>query len=344
MKKFLIILLLFFMIGCSKQEKIPLITESKYKVTESDSSFEPINTSITISAVGDCTIGSDDNFGYARSFHNRYDLESGNKEYFFDGVKSVLETDDLTIANLETTFTSATSRMVKKFNFKGPKEYAQILPAGSVEIVNIANNHIYDYKEVGYQDTISNLKEINMPYFGLDNYYIYEVKNIKIGLIGYYMCEGYDLDEVLKGINYLKEKNVDLIFVEYHWGIEGNYKQNKEQTNIAHFTIDNGADLVIGSHPHVIQGIEKYKDKYIIYSLGNFVYGGHKNPTDKDSFIYQQTFNYENKELTSTSINIVPVRFTGDGSWNLYQPKLITGDEYTRVYNKIMKYSVNIEK
>lgn len=340
----MVFVLLLFFVGCSFNKKDILINEEKKSDEISSSSYVPKKVSLTITAVGDCTLGSDPNYGYANSFHKIYDEVSGNKEYFFKGVQEVIGNDDITIANLENTFTEATDRAIKSYNFKGPKEYAQILPAGSVEIVNLANNHTYDYKEVGFNDTISNLNEANIHYFGYDNYYIYEIKGLKIGFAGYYLRGNYSnyQDDVIKGINYLKENNVDLIIIEYHWGLEYYYEYNKSQADMGHFTIDNGADLVLGSRPHVVQGIEKYKDKYIVYSLGNFVFGGHRSPEDKDSFIYKQVFNFEDNNYIDTEMEIIPVRYSGPDKWNLFSPIILDGEEKNRVYNKILKLSKNI--
>ena len=116
--------------------------------------------------------------------------------------------------------------------------------------------------------------------------------------------------------------------------------QNEAQKKMGHYLIDNGADLVVGTHPHVIQGIEKYNDKYIIYSLANFVFGGNQNPPDKDTFMFRQTFNFYKGELKlDDNIEIVPTSVSGKKNVNNYQPVILDGEEKVRVFNKIMKYS-----
>lgn len=302
--------------------------------------------SITISAVGDCTLGTDIHFGYPRSFP--YVLEENEQDYgyFFEEVKEILENDDLTIANLETTLTEAGEeyRVTKQFNFKGGKDYTNILERGSIEAVNLANNHMFDYGEKGYQDTKQNLDLANIPYFGYNDYAILESNGIKIGLAG---LTGWDETTAKvnteKAISYFKENQVNLIIMTYHWGIEREYKQNKTQENIAHYAIDHGADLVLGHHPHVLQGIENYQGKYIVYSLGNFVFGGNKNPNDKDTMIFQATFQYKNKLLKNTSITIIPCSLSSQSDLNNYQPCILEGEEYKRVLKKIMNSSTNLE-
>ncbi len=299
------------------------------------------NKSITISAVGDCTIGSDSNFSYANSFYQVYDKNT--PKYFFDGVSSLLQNDDITLANLESTFTEATDKEIKTFNFKGPKSYVDILKTGSIEVVNVANNHTYDFKKQGFDDTINTLEKADISYCGAELYSIYEVQGVRVGFIGYYANYNPDIyDEVAAGLKTLKEKEVDLIIVSYHWGVEKTYEQNTAQKDLGRWTIDNGANLVIGHGPHVIQGIEKYNDKYIVYSLANFVFGGNKNPKDKDTFVFQQTFNFENGELVNESINIVPTFVSSQKNINDYQPTILDGEERVRVLNKILKYSENV--
>ena len=106
--------------------------------------------------------------------------------------------------------------------------------------------------------------------------------------------------------------------------------------------IDNGVDLVLGTHPHVIQGIEKYNDKYIVYSLANFLFGGNPNPTDKDTFIFQQTFTFEDDKLIiDDNINVIPASISSIKKNNNYQPTPIIGEDAESIINKINSKSIN---
>lgn len=323
-----------------KPTTLPLKEETK------NEEKEPKITEITISAVGDCTIGSDSKVGNGWNNFNSY-LKNDDYAYYFRGVYDILNSDDITIANLEGTFTDATEKAVKTFNFKNSKDYVRVLTEGSVEIVNTANNHTYDYKEKGYEDTVAVLNDAKLPFFGYTTYNIQEVKGIKIGFAGlnYYDERNYEnyKAEVDAAITYLKEQKADLIIMTFHWGVEATYKQTAKQTEVGRYAIDNGADLVLGHHPHRIQGIENYNGKYIVYSLSNFVFGGHRNPKDKDSFIYQETFTFTDKKLTNRNINLVPVSISGEKNLNNYQPIVLEGAEKDRVVEKINKYSVNFK-
>lgn len=298
---------------------------------------------IVISAVGDCTLGTDNNFGYPRSFTSVLDKNNRDFSYFFSGVYDVLSKDDLTIANLETTFTDATVKVEKKFNFKGDFDYINILTKGGVDAVNLANNHTYDYGEKGYTDTINTLRDADFPYFGYENYKILEVKGIKIGLAGLTgWNEQTTKSDTKKAIDYFHENNTDLIIMSYHWGIEYDYEKNDRQERMGKYAIDQGADLVIAHHPHILQEIENYKGKYIVYSLGNFVFGGHKNPKDKDTMIFQQTFHYEDGVLSNSSMKIIACSLSGKKNINDYRPVILEGQEKKRVLKKILDMSPTI--
>ena len=117
----------------------------------------------------------------------------------------------------------------------------------------------------------------------------------------------------------------------------------KRKFKLGHIAIDEGADLVIGSHPHVIQGYEKYNGRYIVYSLGNFCFGGNPNPSDKDCMIFQQTFTVTGNDVaTDDNINVIPCSISSVSNSNNYQPTPATDDEKTRIEAKIKKSSDSI--
>lgn len=305
---------------------------------------ETKKSEILISSVGDCTLGTDISFNKSTSLPVIYQ-KSKDPEYLFKNVYSIFEKDDFTVANLETTFTNATVERPKTFNFKGDPELANSLILGSIEAVNISNNHIYDYNQKGFNDTIKTLKEKKIEFFGEGYKLITNIKGVKFGFLGY---QGWGSDkkmlEKLKGdIESLKTENC-IIIINFHWGQERKYNPNAIQKKLAHYAIDNGADLIIGHHPHVIQGIEKYKDRYICYSMGNFCFGGNSNPSDKDTFIFQSKFIVENDNLTSLGIKVIPCSISSVPYKNDYSPTPLKGSEKTRLLNKLNKLSINLDK
>ena len=330
-----------------KQEPIIVYLDSPAEhvpgeIVDIDALSKPIETSITISAVGDCTIGSDSNFGYTGSFYDYYDRNT--PDYFFEGVLPVLGSDDYTIANLEGTFTSYNTPTNKQFRFKAPEKYADILKLGSIEGVNIANNHTRDYGETGYKDTIATLEEKNIDYYGNDNIIVKEIKGIKIGIAGFNeYANTFDekntwnniKSEIQKKLSKLEQMGADIKILSFHWGQEGSYIPNETQTKIAHFSIDAGADLVLGHHPHVLQKVEMYKDKTIVYSLGNFCFGGNKNPPDKDSMIFQTTYTFSDGNFNKADYKIIPVSISSEKNKNNFKPTILKGADKKRVLKKV---------
>ena len=326
----------------SSREKIDT---SKVQIEEltlgSDAAEDEGQTvTITVSSMGDCTLGTDVNFDYSASLNAYFDAQGA--DYFFQNVRPVLTNDDLSIVNMEGTLTASDERQEKQFAFKAPPEFAAILSGSSVEAANMANNHSKDYGESSYTDTISALEASKVSTFGYERAKILKIKGIKVGLTGIYELADHleKQQQVKENIAALKEAGAKLIIVNFHWGNEREYTPTDIQKTLAHLAIDEGADLVIGHHPHVLQGIERYKDKYIAYSLGNFCFGGNSNPEDKDTMIFQQTFTIEDgKVKKDENINMIPCSLSSASGYNDYCPTILDGSEKQRVLDKIEGYS-----
>ncbi|SKC82992.1 CapA family protein [Maledivibacter halophilus] len=315
--------------------------ENIENIEENVDEKEKDNT-IKISFAGDCTLGNYDGSAYAYSFLHVLEEQSNDYAYFFKKVRPVFQNDDLTLVNLETPLTNSTEKDDKEFAFKGDPSFVNILKAGSIEMVNISNNHIYDYSQKGFLDTIENLKKSDIYYSGEGHIAYYNVKDMTIASIGYRGWGTYIKTHLKKDIKEAKEK-ADIVLVSFHWGDENKYYPNDVQKTLGRFAIDEGADVVVGHHPHVIQGIEKYKDKYIVYSLANFCFGGNRNPKDKDTFIFQAEFAIDNKKITNIQGNIIPCSVSSVKHVNNYQPVILEGEEKERVLNRIYYYSSGLE-
>lgn len=302
---------------------------------------EKITTTIKISAIGDCTLGSVDN-AKGETFNYIYNKQKDNK-YFFSGVIKELENDNLTIANLEGTLSNSKEKVKDKIAFKGNPNYTQILKAGSIESVNLANDHTDDYGYEGLKETKQVLKSEGIKYFGYNDKLITEVKGIKIGILGY--KEPSDAKNTVEYDIKSIKKEVDLVIISFHWGENKSIIPSEKQKKLGRQAIDSGADLVIGHHPQVIQGIETYKDKKIVYSLGNFI-SAYKKPSDKDSFIYKQEFTFDsNKKLISSSKEKkIPISISSNKKKNDYKPTILEGSEKDRVNKKIEERSNLIEE
>lgn len=341
----LILILSFAVKGCSSRKSKAASSSKAENISQTGSltvtpepKMDPV--SLTLSVVGDCTLGTDEYFDYDTSLNAYY--ENYGADYFMANVKSIFSKDDLTIANFEGTLTESTEREDKQFAFKAPASYANILTAGFVEAVNTANNHSHDYGEESFNDTLKALDTANILHFGYDETAVTEVKDVKVGLVGIYELNDHlGREEQLKqNIAKVKQDGAQLIVVIFHWGNEKEEVPDENQKTLGHLAIDEGADLVCGHHPHVLQGIEEYKGKNIVYSLGNFCFGGNAYPSDMDTIIFQQTFTIDQNGVKDDNVtNIIPCSISSDSDYNNYQPTPAEGEEATRIMQKIQKRS-----
>ena len=302
----------------------------------------PDTVTITISAAGDVTLGTHQEQDYGYSFRQAYD-QAENESYFFANVYDIFSADDMTLVNLEGPLTLAEeAREGQVYSIKGDPEYVNILTAGSVEAVSMGNNHMMDYLQQGRDDTVQAVENAGIVYACEKITGIYEVKGIRIGMISVNeVSQGYLVEKTIQNaITELQGQDADLILVSCHWGVESEYSPEDYQKILGEKCIDWGADLVIGHHPHVLQGIDEYKGKYIIYSLGNFCFGANRNPADKDSMIFQQTFTFvDGEKQEDQEIRIIPCSVSSVPDRNNFQPTPAAGEEKTRIINRINEFS-----
>ena len=294
---------------------------------------------ITLTAVGDCTLGGNTNSGAAGEKRFAACFEEYGADYFMQNVRGLFESDDVTVANLEGPLTTATDkRSNRQFNFRGDPEYVNILSGSSVEVCNLANNHAYDFKTAGFDETAQTLADagIGACGFGLEHYM--EIKGCTVGFLGFTEWD-YEEDDLLRDVRTAREK-CDLLIVCIHWGEELTYKQTKNVDKLGRAIVDAGADLVIGGHSHVYGEIEQYQGKYIIYSLGNFCFGGNKRPTDPQCIIFQQRFRvWPDGSIADAGINLIPAQVSTSTKSNDYQPIFLEGDEAAELLAKVAKVS-----
>ena len=302
---------------------------------------EPKIVTLTISAAGDVTLGNTHLQGYDGTFRKEYDVQQ-NPGYFFEKVRPILEADDMTIVNFEGVLTLSNERVEKAFNLKGDPEYIDILTEGSVEAVSFGNNHRMDYGQQGSDDTVAMFEKAGIAYAYDEFVGTYEVNGLTVGFVS--VNEHYDgiaVEAFLEdGIKQLQHKEVDLIIACCHWGVETHHYIDDVQGELGRKCIDWGADLVLGHHPHVLQGIEKYNDRYIVYSLGNFCFGGNKNPKNKETMIFQKTFTFVDGEVQlDDNIQIIPCYISSVKKRNNFQPIPAEGEEAKKIIDHINQYS-----
>lgn len=297
---------------------------------------EPNIISLTVSAAGDVSLGILQIHDYAGTFREMYDIQG--PDYFFKNVKHIFEDDDMTIVNFEGVLTESTDLVEKQYNIKGDPAYIEILPQGSIEAVSFGNNHRMDYGQQGSDDTVALFEENNIPYAYDENLGIYETQGIRIGFVS--VNEVYDGETVEiwleDGIKQLQEEKVNLIIACCHWGIERESYPTDYQQELGRKCIDWGADLVLGCHPHILQGIEVYNGKFILYSMGNFCFGGNRNPKDKESMIFQQTFTFiDGAKQEDLQAKVIPCYISSVMSRNDYCPTPAEGGDYISILERI---------
>ena len=302
---------------------------------------EPLIQTVTLTATGDCTLGATQTHGYAGSFHEYYDKYG--QDYFFDDVRDIFEKDDFTLVNLECVLTESTDRVEKTWNLKGKPEYVGIMTGSSVEGCSLGNNHTLDYGPQSLTDTENVLDQAGIVYGYNEHVATYKTESgIVIGIVSANLLAQTQerANYIRDGITKLREEGADLVIACCHWGIEGDHYPNDYQKTTAHQIIDWGADAVIGNHPHVLQGVELYEGKMICYSLGNFCFGGNRNPQVKDTAIFQQTFTFVDGELQNNiSAKMIPCTISSTNSVNDFQPTVASGERKATIIEELNEYS-----
>lgn len=289
---------------------------------------------LTLTFVGDCTIGGEDRL---RQFDYSFDayLKREGYAYFFEKVQSIISQDDATIANLEGTFINWDSNAADKtYTFRGMTDYVNVLTQGSVEAVNVANNHFLDYGYTGADHTVRTLDEAGLPWFGTtqrtDKTWVMEKDGIKVGFVGMERSFWYykHRNHLRAQVEALRAEGCQVIIGTMHGGVEYRKRHLRDQKDFAYAMLDYGVDIVIGHHPHVLQGIEVVDGRTICYSIGNFVFGGNAAIRAPYTALFQFTLSFsEENEYLGHQLNIIPALPSGERDFNNYQPVLATGDD-----------------
>jgi poly-gamma-glutamate synthesis protein (capsule biosynthesis protein) len=307
---------------------------------------------IIMSFVGDCTLGTWPEAKKDANFNTVYE-NSGSPTYSFDMVKGFFMNDDYTYINLETTLTNSGDKLPDKaFNFKGSPDLAEYLLAPSyVEGCNFANNHSFDWKQTGYDETIKAVTEAGMDIGDEKLPIIKKIGDIEVVLLsGNYIWPaglpqkyGDDLTNFLIEEIRKYKKPDNIVIVNAHWGFELQNDANSDQAEPARKFVDAGADMVIGHHPHTIQGAELYKGKYIFYSIGNFAFGGKATTSaaSRMGMIVRPRFALRDGKAECTGVLVVPCSTTSSTpkSTNNYQPIPLFGEEARFLKDEFLSYS-----
>ncbi len=267
----------------------------------------------------------------------------------FDGF-DLLKTADIAMVNLECPVTTRGKRVDKPYNFRMHPRFLSALTGAGIDVVSIANNHIYDFGRVGLFDTISYLDSVGIRHVGAGRNrteartpVVVSTNDKSVALLAYYGgseapkatsrkpgVADRDIETIQADIAKLKLQNpAAYIVVNLHWGTEKATIPDQEQIEFAHEVIDAGADLIIGHHPHVLQGIEKYKSGVIVYSLGNFVFGGNSRDT-YNTALFEVRLHGNN-----VAYRLIPVAIEG---WRARELSGEEGDDVVRAVHKLSRY------
>lgn len=286
-----------------------------------------------ISLLGDCTLSSSH---YTNHFES---LVGDDLEYPFSNVAELLTADDLTLANLECTFSDKRLESNSTYAFCGRPQYARSLVLGGVDCVSMANNHTNDFGTVGVTDTAAALEDVGVTGIQGDRGMCFDLRHddgttVRIGI--YVLAFNGSREQMKKGVARLQEDGADIVIACMHTGAERIYVPTARQTNLAHAAIQGGADVVVGTHPHILQPAEAYQGGVILYSIGNFCFGGNRNPGDKDTVIAQLIVHAEETGV-SWEMTYIPCSVSSVSNTNDYRPTpYIQGTEaYERCLGKL---------
>jgi hypothetical protein len=324
---------------------------------------------VTLLVGGDVTVGHH----YQTYFDEQVGKGRSREEMFAHGfkeVKEVAESADLFLVNLECPFTEGGEKLPKNFNFRARPEFVNTLLAGSVDVVSLANNHLMDYGPQGLVDTLMTLEQARIPYFGAGRNMaearrpaFLTVGGVRFAFIGYFFLGNRNIEppqvyatDTTPGVaghfsdvdvmeRMLREDIIaakakaDVVLPFFHWGRESTYDPQPYQVRLTRAAIDAGAAGVLGSHPHVLQAMELHQGAPAVYSLGNFVFGGHWNPRDKRSALFKARFS-PGGYLSS---EIIPLRTDRYPEFP-FQPTVVTGAEAEDVLRLLAKSSARLPR
>ncbi len=306
-----------------------------------------------VTFVGDCTLGTWPDSNKKTNYTAIYEA-AGSPTYSFDQVKSFFFNDDYTYINLETTLTTSKDKATSQYyNFKGSPSWAKdMIAASGVDGCNLANNHAYDWGKSGYEETVKSIKEAGMQVGDEELVVVTTLDDVEMVLIscnyiypsgGRSKRYGDSLTEYIVSLVKQYKRTDNIVIVNAHWGLERREDANGDQAKPAHKFIDAGADMVVGHHPHTLQGAELYKGKYIFYSLGNFAFGG-KGSTDsvnRIALMLRVRLAKRNGEAVVAGVIGVPCYTTSaeNVSVNNYQPRPLCSEKAADIQKHILKIS-----
>lgn len=300
---------------------------------------EQKDTTISMAVVGDIMCHSPNYKDAYNASTKKYDFST-----FFPQIKSYISNADIAVGNLETTFAGGNKAYSGYPTFNSPPQLAKDIQDLGIDVLTTSNNHSMDSGYNGLINTIDTLDDLGISHTGTfkseedkNKILIKDVNGVKIAFLSYtygtngiaipkgkeYCINLIDKDLIKKQLESAKAQNPDVICVSMHWGIEYKLQPNTEQTDLADYLFENGADIILGSHPHVLEPMEKRtvtlsdgtkKDGFVIYSLGNFI-SAQKDKYTKDSIILNlKITKHSQGNITIDSYDYTPIYMQDNGA------------------------------
>jgi len=247
---------------------------------------------------------------------------------------------DITFVNLETPLLDKCPATNEGMIFCGTSRSIEGLQLIGADVVGIANNHTGNYGIKGIRETLMHIKVSGMMPVGLEGAIYLKSKGVEYAFLAFNDIEkqenGLDLADEKLIAEYIKraKKYSDVVIVQFHWGTEYQSQPDERQKYLAHYSIDQGADLVVSNHPHWIQPVEIYKDKLIMYAHGNFIFDQMWSDKTREGVLGLYTF-YE-KDLID--VEYFPLKIYDYG-----QPQFLSGDEKMRIINEMKRESIYLQ-
>ncbi len=307
---------------------------------------------IVVSFTGDCTLGCTDSQRLDTKKGFEAVIQREGMAYPFAMVKEIFDADDLTVVNLESVFYEHDANKAdKKYNFRAPCSYVDILRQGGVDAVSFANNHVLDYGIYGFQSTIDTLDAAGIPWFGVSSNesrtYIFEKDGIRLGFVSAYIGEYWgNREKTQQCFQGLKDAGCSAIVGILHGGVEYDVLHDTGYVeSMANSFIRYGADVVVGHHPHTLQGMRVENGRTTLWSLGNFVFGGnpeirqnHAGESVIGTAIAQFTFSFDEEgAYLGHQLNLIPCHISGHTNYNDYQPYPVEGSQAAAVLRSIQR-------
>nr|WP_295971504.1 CapA family protein [uncultured Bacillus sp.] len=306
------------------------------------------NGEITLTFVGDSSFGTYPETPDHLKFDHVFTNNNGDDQYVFKNSLPWFNSDDYTIMNAESAFTYEEKAVNKMWRIKSRPEHVAFLPASGIEAANLANNHVMDYFEAGYRDTLKAFSDHHISVFNDGMPLVTLIGGIETIFLGYdcrmsQYSSSY-LDRIKQEVQ-LHKRPDNLVIVNMHWGVEYRETPVDYQKQFGHAILDAGADILIGSHPHRLESVEKYNGKYIIYSMGDYAFGADPTLLSRQTAMFRVKFAKEEQMVVMKGLTIVPVLENSDGSTteNNYQPLPVFGQEAADIIHELIRISTPIE-